>query len=143
MYIILASHGPMAEGTRKTAEMIAGPQEGVHVFGINMEDDPDALSAKLEAVIVEATGKGEEIMIFTDLISGTPYIVATQLMQEYPGILHITGMNVGMLVTVFAQKSFMSAQELYDDLKENKDNLIMFVNDVLAADDDDDDDDDD
>jgi mannose/fructose-specific phosphotransferase system component IIA len=54
------------------------------------------------------------------------------LMVKYPAIFHVTGLNAAMLTTIFAQRAFMSAQELYDDLKENKDSLIMFMNDILA-----------
>ena len=54
----------------------------------------------------------------------------------------ITGMNMTMIVSFLSQKSFMSTQELYDDIRDCKDDFIMLMNDVLAsiADDDDDDD---
>ena len=140
MYTILASHGPMAEGTKGTAEMIAGVQEDFYAFGIFPGEDPVVLSDKIEAVVKEASEKGEDVMIFTDLVSGTPFNVTMPLMQKYPNIYHITGMNMTMLVSVLSQKAFMSAKELYDDVRDCKDDFIMLMNDVLASIDDDDED---
>lgn len=142
MYTILASHGPMAQGTKETAEMIAGPQENLYAFGIFPGEDPEVLSEKIENVVKEAIDKGEDIFIFTDLVSGTPFNVTIPLMMKYPSIYHVTGLNVTMLVSFLSQKSFMSAQELYDDIRDCKDDFIMLMNDVIASLGDEDDDED-
>ena len=143
MYTILASHGPMAQGAKETAEMIAGTQENFYAFGIFPGEDPVVLSDKIEEVVKEATEKGEDVMIFTDLVSGTPFNVTMPLMQKYSNIYHVTGMNMTMIVSFLSQKGFMSSQELYDDIRDCKDDFIMLMNDVLASIDDDDDDDED
>ena len=140
MYIILASHGPMAEGAKETAQMIAGKQENLYAFGIFPGEDTAVLSDKIEAVVKEATEKGEDVMIFTDLVSGTPFNVTMPLMQQYPNIYHVTGMNMTMLVSTLSQQSFMSAAELYDDIRDCKNDFIMLMNDVLASISEDDDD---
>lgn len=142
MYIILASHGPMAQGAKETAEMIAGTQEDFYAFGIFPGEDTAVLSDKIEKVVIEAADKGQDVMIFTDLVSGTPFNVTMPLMQKYSNIYHITGLNMTMLVSVLSQKSFMSAQELYDDVRDCKDDFIMLMNDVLASLDDDEEEDD-
>lgn len=142
MYTILASHGPMAQGAKETAEMIAGAQEKLYAFGIFPGEDPEVLSEKIEAVVKEATEAGEDVFIFTDLVSGTPFNVTNPLMIKYPNIYHITGMNITMLVSFLSQKGFMSSTELYDDIRDCKDDFIMLMNDVMAGLDDEDDEDD-
>jgi len=138
MYVILASHGPMAEGAKGTAQMIAGEQENFYAFGIFPGEDPAVLSEKIENVVKEATAKGEDVMIFTDLVAGTPFNVTMPLMQTYSNIYHVTGFNMTMLVSVLSQKAFMSTTELYDDIRDCKDDFIMLMNDVLASVDDED-----
>ena len=133
MYIILASHGPMAQGAKETSEMIVGKQENLFALGIFPGEDPEILSDKIEKIVIEAIEHGEEAMIFTDLVSGTPFNVTIPLMQKYPSIYHVTGMNIAMLVAVLSQKGFMTAQELYEDIKNSKENLIMLMNDVIAG----------
>ena len=70
--LILVSHGSFAAGLREAAEMILGEQKQVSVLGVYQGDSPDSFAAKLEQLIDE-TGDPKNVLVLSDLQSGTPY----------------------------------------------------------------------
>ena len=49
--LVLISHGKMAEEVKKSAELIMGPQEHIHVVCLLPEEGPEDFEKKFQATI--------------------------------------------------------------------------------------------
>ncbi|MBS4750795.1 PTS sugar transporter subunit IIA [Carnobacteriaceae bacterium zg-ZUI78] len=100
--IIMTGHGHYATGILSSLHLIAGVQENVatidFVEGMSSEDVKVALKNAIEGA--------DDILVLCDLLGGTPFNVASQIMCEYPEktINVLTGLNLAMIMeAVFAR----------------------------------------
>ena len=70
--IIVTGHGNFATGISSSVQLIAGEQEYYKAVDFGSEDTPDMLKNNLRAAI-EQLADCSEIIIFTDLIGGSPF----------------------------------------------------------------------
>lgn len=98
MKVIVVSHGSYARGLVDTAQMIAGEQEDLEAFGLEPEESVDTLREKIRESI-EQTSEGEEVLILTDLLYGSPFNTVISLMSEYD-LYHVTGINLPLMMEV-------------------------------------------
>lgn len=108
--IIFVSHGSFSEAICKSAELILGPQEDIQYFGLFPADSPDELREKIRTAIENAQKNGE-VLVLTDMLSGTPFNVTASLMEEYP-FEHLSGVNFAGFVEILAQRESLTAKEL-------------------------------
>lgn len=94
--LILMSHGHYAEELAKSAQMIIGEIEGLTTIAMEASDGLEGTQKKLRDVFAQI-GQGE-VVIATDLISGTPCSVAVQATYERQGIRVLTGLNLPMAI---------------------------------------------
>ena len=102
--ILLVSHGKMAEGMIDSLQMF---------FGENIPQ-LDFLSVKMDtgaeefrnAVIqkIEELDSGDGVVIFADVLGGTPFNQSAQLLSERVDL--ITGMNLGMLMDYLGSREY-------------------------------------
>lgn len=94
--IILVSHGNLAQAVLENVEMLMGPQENMGAYGLQRGE---SLSEFKEALRQEILDHGmEHVLFFSDLMNGTPYNVLVMLTGEFPGLHHITGMNLALVI---------------------------------------------
>jgi len=95
--ILLISHGGMAEGTLDSVKVFFGDQvEKIDVLSLAHEDSPEYFLEQLnEKVAVLDDGDG--VIVFADLLGGTPANVTVRIMEEDKVDL-ISGMNLGMIM---------------------------------------------
>ncbi|MTI47126.1 PTS sugar transporter subunit IIA [Sporosalibacterium faouarense] len=105
--IILASHGPLAKATLKSAEMIMGEQENITALALEPQDDPQELKNKIYDA-AEKVDMGKGVIILVDLLGGSPGNAAAYLAKD--GYPVITGLNLPMLLEVIGMR--------YGDLEE-------------------------
>ena len=94
--ILLISHGPLAEGMLKTAEIFFGeniPQMKAVV--LNTQDDPEDFRGRLQEAVKEVD-TGEGVLVFADLLGGTPCNQSAFVLDEQITVL--TGMNLPMVM---------------------------------------------
>ncbi len=78
--LVLISHGKMAEEVKKSAELIMGPQEHIHVVCLLPEEGPEDFEKKFQATI---NGIPEEdLTVFADLMGGTPANTVSRLIMS-------------------------------------------------------------
>lgn len=99
--LVLASHGPLAQGLREAAEMIAGPQDAVAVVALSPAENLDEYQEKLRAA-VEQVDRGNGALILVDLFGGSPGNTAAYLLG--PNVEAVTGVNLAMLLEVLGQR---------------------------------------
>ena len=93
--VVLVGHGGFPQGVLDGAELILGPQEGMHAVGLSPDQDP--------SVVVEAIrglrGEGAMLML-VDLFGGSPgNAVATAFLRD-ADVEMVTGLNLPMVLEV-------------------------------------------
>lgn len=127
--IILVSHGDYAKAMLKSAEMIVGEQQGVHVFGLHLGDSVDELREKL-AQTIEKVQESGEVLVLTDMFSGSPFNVTFSLMEHY-SFQHLTGINLPMLLEILTSRHSGTAKELCQEVLEKGIASIRDVNQII------------
>ena len=118
-YILLVSHGMMAPGLHNALGMLAG------------EDREDILSTSLQNGMgsdefaenvrkcVSVVKEGDEILLFADLIGGSPLTTTADVLAA-EGLLNRTtmvgGMNLPLVLSAAVTKDTMDTRELIDML---------------------------
>ena len=102
--ILLVSHGKMAEGMIDSLQMFFGeniPQ--LDFLSVKMdtgaEDFRNAVVQKIEEL-----DSGDGVVIFADVLGGTPFNQSAQLLSERVDL--ITGMNLGMLMDYLGTREY-------------------------------------
>ena len=112
--LILLSHGNLAEAMLESAQMIVGHQENdAMALGLQPGESPEELQNAFEAAL--KTFVSNEILVLSDLISGTPFNVAGSLMQKY-SFRHICGFNLAMLLEALMLRDSLSADALCEHI---------------------------
>ncbi|MGT2772105.1 PTS sugar transporter subunit IIA [Streptococcus marimammalium] len=130
-HLVLVSHGLFCEELKKSTEMIMGPQENIHAVSLLPEEGPDDFRQKLEAVVEGL----ENVVVFADLLGGTPANVVSRMMLEGKKFDFYVGMNMPMVIGFL--NGVLLDQDV--DLVEFGTTNIQHVNDVLFSEDDDED----
>lgn len=125
--LILISHGPLAEGMMKTAEIFFGeniPQ--LKALVLSTQDDPEDFRIRLQATMNEVND-GEGVLIFADLLGGTPCNQSAFVLNEQVTVL--TGMNLPMIMECLGMR--MSGDIDIVALEETSKNGIVNFNRLL------------
>ena len=126
--ILLVSHGGLATAMLKSAEMIAGAQKDIKTLCLFPEDAPESFRDKIADVLEE--WKDEDVLVLSDIRSGTPFNATAGLMERYP-FRHISGVNLAMLIEALMDRDDMSAEEAGDALMELSGQTVLDVNTLL------------
>ena len=96
--VVLVGHGGFPQGVLDGAELILGPQEGMHAVGLSPDQDP-------EAVVDEVRGlregrSGTPMLLLADLFGGSPAnAVATAFLRD-DDVEMVTGLSLPMVLEV-------------------------------------------
>ena len=107
---ILASHGPFASALKESLEFITGERKDVKTIGLTHDDGPESFKAKIE-VLVESMNEYDQIVVFTDLLGGSPGNAMVQLFIHDHRFHLISGMNFPMLLSAVLDSS-LSPEEI-------------------------------
>lgn len=95
--VILTGHGSFASGLTSNMELIVGPQENYTAINFKDAGSVDLLDRKLSQA-VEDLAACSGILIFTDLLNGTPFNLSVRLTMSDPRIRLVHGVNAAMLI---------------------------------------------
>ncbi len=130
MHILFVSHGRLAEAMISSAEMIAGDQNGKVVgIGLYPNESPESLQEKVVEYLKNV--QAAKLLVFTDLVSGTPFNVVGSLMQTYP-FRHLSGINLGLLLEAILLREDLTPKELAEHLISMFPNTLMDVNALMG-----------
>lgn len=101
--IILVSHGNLAKVLLENAEMLMGPQDNIAAYGLMRDEKTDDFMAVLRDEI--SRHEKENVIFISDLMNGTPCNVLMMLTRDYPGLYHITGMNLATVIGCITARS--------------------------------------
>lgn len=138
--ILVATHGKMAEGMLDSLHLLAGDFEGVKALGLQASDNADAFQKRMEDCIKEVD-TGDGVLIFTDVLGGTPGNRALTIASTNDKVEVVAGVNLPVLLnTVMSKDMFSSMDEAIEAVKEIADGSIVVASASLRAVDDDEDD---
>ena len=80
-----------------------GPQENLAAYGLMRNEKTDDFMNLLRGEI-SRSGK-ENIIFISDLMNGTPCNILIMLTRDYPGLYHITGMNLATVIGCITARS--------------------------------------
>lgn len=109
--IIVGTHGEFSREIVKSSEMIFGKQENIQYVTFNPGESADDLINKYESIMEELDYK-DGLLFMVDLFGGSPYNAASRVAVKEECIDIVTGVNLPMLLEVFAVRDSMSIKEL-------------------------------
>ncbi|WP_315109372.1 mannose/fructose/sorbose PTS transporter subunit IIA [Clostridium intestinale] len=109
--IIVGTHGEFSREIVKSSEMIFGKQENIQYVTFNPGESADDLINKYESIMEELDYK-DGLIFMVDLFGGSPYNAASRVAVKEEHIDIVTGVNLPMLLEVFAVRDSMSIKEL-------------------------------
>ncbi len=102
--IVIIGHGNFASGIVSNVSLISGTPDHCHVIDFTFDMSPDLIGEKISEVINSSEGNG--VLIFTDLLNGTPFNVAARYALTYPDVKLVYGVNPAMLLeTIIGRNS--------------------------------------
>ncbi len=106
---LLTGHGEFAPGLASALELVAGKQEAFKVMPFDVEkaaEYPELLHTEIEQLREET----DAVLVFVDLLGGTPFNQAMINTQSISDVNVVTGTNLPMLIeTLFTRNSDASA----------------------------------
>lgn len=94
---ILTGHGAFADGLGSALEMVGGPQANFERVTF-LESEAAEFPAKLSSAVRAMAEKCGEVVVFCDLLGGTPFNQAMMAAAEIDGVEVVTGTNLPMLL---------------------------------------------
>lgn len=99
---LVVSHGPMAEALIASVEILVGKLPKVRGVSIWPQDPPHEVEGRIHRELESLPD--EEVIIFTDLLGGTPTNFSLSFL-EGTGRIVITGVNMPMLLAFASYRS--------------------------------------
>ena len=131
--IIIASHGPMAQGILETSRLFFGEQEQMKAFCLFAEDNPDSFIEVLKEGIKEVD-TGDGVFVFCDMLFGSPCNCMARIIGEdvqSDKIQLLTGVNLAMILQMLAVRE--SGEVSVEDLVNAGKDGVVYFNDILKS----------
>lgn len=116
---LITGHGDFSGGLQSSLNMIAGEQDALEIVPFQENADLEVFQDKLKAALDNLFDKSEGVIIFTDLLGGSPFRSAMLLATEYKSVETLTGTNLPMLLEGTALRFTDDAKELANQLVES------------------------
>ena len=107
---ILTGHGHFSTGLKSALDMIAGPQEAFEIVTFT-EDAAGAYGENLRAAVKDMREKTDGVLIFCDLMGGTPFNQSMMAGATIPGVRVVTGVNLPMLLECMSMRTDSTTAE--------------------------------
>lgn len=101
---ILTGHGTFAEGLGGALEMVGGPQESFEAVPFH-EDEAGTFGEKLASAISQMASAWDGVLVFCDLMGGTPFNQAMMASASISNVEVVTGANLPMLLEVLSVRT--------------------------------------
>lgn len=133
---ILSGHGNFAPGLMGALEMIAGSQDKFEVVPFLEEDPLDLFESKMSESVERMESENPGVIIFTDLMGGTPFRAAMLAAGGRGRSEVIVGTNLPILLECcMTRTEFQNAKELANALVEIARETVALAHMKIKADD--------
>lgn len=94
--LVVVSHGDLSQGLVDSAAMLAGEYKNVIALSLKKNDNAEELHKEIIRSVQKAD-QGDGVMIFTDVLGGTPSNMST-LVARKMNLFCLTGVNLPMIL---------------------------------------------
>lgn len=119
--LILASHGNLAQGMKQTLQMIIGEVDNLYAFSAFREDER---SMKEQVQQLIELHRDKDIYILTDILGGSVNTEMIQLLDKYPEIHLLSGMNLPLVLLLASQSKKITEEQINNFITESQSALI-------------------
>lgn len=95
---LITGHDDFSTGLKTSLEMIAGEQEKLEIVPFKENMSLDNFSDHLKEAVLRLNEDKEGVIIFSDLLGGTPFRVSMLAASEFENVEVLTGTNLPMLL---------------------------------------------
>lgn len=132
VYLILASHGNLAEGMLNSVQLLAGPQKNISAITLKPGNSIEAFAQKLSNEIKNQINKEKHVLVLTDMFGGSSTNSALIALQNLD-FKCITGMNLPMVLeAVLDQNQNYDFNQYLNKVKEAGNHGIIDLNQKVA-----------
>ena len=114
-YLVLVSHGGLAEGLKTSLAMFAGDKmDQVIAVGLKEGKSVDDFAVDFRESISGLTAD-DSVLVLADIVGGSPLTTAATVLEEagkLDGALILGGMNLTMALTAVVMKDMMEGADL-------------------------------
>ncbi len=107
--VLVASHGHLASGIRSSIEILTGMADMVEAVDCYVDDSD--FTPRIQAFI-DSVGPEDEAIIFTDIYGGSVFQKVVLMEPEKRGIVHVTGMNIGLVIEALLGAETVTADSI-------------------------------
>lgn len=111
--VIIGTHGKLSQELLRTSEMIYGKQKNIITITFEPEEGTHNLKMKYEEAL-RSLDISRGVLILVDLFGGSPYNVAINMAINIDEIEVITGVNLPMVLGVYASREKAELKELVE-----------------------------
>lgn len=112
--VLVASHGHLASGIRSSIEILTGMADMVEAVDCYVDDSD--FTPRIQAFI-DSVGPEDEAVIFTDSYGGSVFQKVVLMDPEKRGIVHVTGMNLGLVIETLLGAEPVTADSIKQSVK--------------------------
>ena len=121
-YVLIVSHGMFAHGIHDAVKMLSGNEsDEIRSIGLLRDMGADEFAVEFRKILPEL-GPEDEIIMFADIVGGSPLSTAANVIVE-EGLLDKTlmigGMNLPLVLTGVLSKDDMTFDEIKTELLED------------------------
>jgi PTS system mannose-specific IIA component len=130
--VVLATHGELGRALISAMEMILGAQEGVAALSLQVADQLEVATARLQQA-VEATDDGDGVLVLTDMLGGTPSNLCLSLIGGPRAVEVVSGVSLPMLLKAVQSRRESGLRETAAQVKKVGRSAIIVASEVLAG----------
>lgn len=127
--IIVITHGQFGQELLRTAQDIAGRQEGVAALSVTPDMGPEQVSQAL-ADDMQRLSPADGYLILVDMLGGTPCNTSLLKTKDLASEI-VTGVNLYMLLSSFTHRGSMDLKSLGAKVSEDGRRAIVLAKDLL------------
>lgn len=114
-YLILVSHGGLAEGLKSSLSMFASDKvDDVIAIGLKDGESLADFSVGVKNVI-GSLNENDSVLVLADIVGGSPLTTVATVLEEFGKLENATilgGMNLTMALTAVVMKDILTGSEL-------------------------------
>ena len=114
-YLILVSHGGLAEGLKSSLSMFASDKVD-DVIAIGLKDGERLADFSVDVKnSIEALNENDSVLVLADIVGGSPLTTVATVLEEFGKLENATilgGMNLTMALTAVVMKDILTGSEL-------------------------------
>lgn len=129
--IIITAHGTLATAFKQSIRMIYG--ETSQVYSVNFEDGENADTLKMKLLeVIEKNGL-QEVLVLTDIFSGTPFNAASMIAFTRKNVKVVAGANLPICLEAVANQQTETVYDFVSRIIQIAPDTIKPLNDLITV----------